>query len=181
LRESECYASVSASTAAPGQSALAWRFVDFLAGDFLREPLLAADFFVDRFVADFFVDFLAADCFVAVRDGDFLDDAFFDDAFLDDAFLDDAFLDDFVARFFVADFAALFLPGDFDVVFELGGTLSPSRRASDSAIAMACLRLVTFLCDPPLRSFPALRSSITFLTFACVFFPYFATKSSSST
>ena len=61
----------------------------------------------------------------------------------------------------------------------LAGTLSPSRRASESAIAMACLRLFTFLPEPPLRSLPALRSCITFLTFACVFLPYFAMGSSS--
>jgi len=30
------------------------------------------------------------------------------------------------------------------------GTLAPARRASDNPIAIACLRLVTFLPDRPL-------------------------------
>jgi hypothetical protein len=39
-------------------------------------------------------------------------------------------------------------------------------------MAIACLRLVTFLPDPPLRSVPCLRSRITFATFWDAFFPY---------
>jgi hypothetical protein len=151
---------------------LPYFFDDFFAADFLPDVFLVPDFLAARF----FVDLFAADCFVAFRDGDFFADAFFGDDFLAGVFFAD-----FAARFFVADFVLRFLPDAFDALFGFGGTLSPSRRASDSAIAIACLRLVTFLCDPPLRSFPALRSSITFLTFACVFFPYFATKSSSFT
>ena len=52
----------------------------------------------------------------------------------------------------------------------------PSRRrwrASDSPIAIACLRLVTFLPDRPLRSVPRLRSRITFSTFFDAFLLYF--------
>ena len=56
----------------------------------------------------------------------------------------------------------------------LEGTLSPSFRASDSPIAIACLRLFTFLPERPLFNFPCLYSSITFFTFFCVFFPYLA-------
>jgi hypothetical protein len=58
------------------------------------------------------------------------DDAFFDDAFFE-AFFDEAFFDDF------------FL-----------GTLAPFFRASESPIAIACSRLVTF---PPWPDFPRLR------------------------
>jgi TnpA family transposase len=45
------------------------------------------------------------------------------------------------------------------------GTFSPARRASESPMAMACLRLLTFVPDRPLFSVPRLRSSITFFTF----------------
>jgi hypothetical protein len=44
------------------------------------------------------------------------------------------------------------------------GTLPPARRASDRPIAIACLRLVTFLPDRPLRKVPRLRSRIVFST-----------------
>jgi hypothetical protein len=44
------------------------------------------------------------------------------------------------------------------------GTLAPARRASDRPIAIACLRLVTFLPDRPLRKVPRLRSRIVFST-----------------
>ena len=44
------------------------------------------------------------------------------------------------------------------------GTLAPARRASDRPIAIACLRLVTFLPDRPLRNVPRLRSRIVLLT-----------------
>ncbi len=47
----------------------------------------------------------------------------------------------------------------------LAGTFAPDRRASDSPMATACLRLVTFLPDRPLRSVPRFRSRITFSTF----------------
>jgi len=40
------------------------------------------------------------------------------------------------------------------------GTLAPSSRASDKPIAIACLRLFTFLPDRPERSVPRLASCI---------------------
>jgi hypothetical protein len=111
-------------------------------------------------------------------DGDFLV-VFFDevDFFEDDAFLADV---DFfeVEAFFVDEddfFDAAFFdpPEDFfeDEDF-FAGTLPPSRRASERPMAMACLRLVTFLPEPPLRSVPALRSCITFSTLSWAFLPY---------
>jgi hypothetical protein len=39
-------------------------------------------------------------------------------------------------------------------------------------MAIACLRLVTFLPERPLRSVPRLRSCIARLTLLCAFFPY---------
>src|SRR5437016_14649298 len=62
-----------------------------------------------------------------------------------------------------------FLDADF-----LRGTLAPARRASDSPIAIACLRLLTFLPDRPLFSVPFFFSCIARLTLLCAFFPYFA-------
>ncbi len=48
----------------------------------------------------------------------------------------------------------------------LRGTFAPARRASDSPMAIACLRLVTFFFDfAPLRSVPRLRSRIALPTF----------------
>src|SRR5689334_5361873 len=58
-------------------------------------------------------------------------------------------------------------------LFFLRGTFAPAARASDKPIAIACLRLVTFLPERPLRNVPALRSSITFFTLAEAFLPYF--------
>jgi hypothetical protein len=114
--------------------------------------------------ADFFADFFfAADFLLA----DFLDANFPGAAFFDaDFFAADLRAGDFLdADFFDADF--------FDADF-FGGTFAPARRASDNPMAIACLRLLTFLPEPPLRSVPSLRSCMTFLTFACAFFPYFA-------
>ena len=54
------------------------------------------------------------------------------------------------------------------------GTLPPALRASESPIAIACLRLVTFLPERPLRSLPRFISCIDFSTFFEAFFPYFA-------
>jgi hypothetical protein len=54
------------------------------------------------------------------------------------------------------------------------GTLSPSRRASLSPIAIACLRLLTVFPDRPDFSVPCLRSCIARSTLLCAFFPYFA-------
>jgi hypothetical protein len=53
------------------------------------------------------------------------------------------------------------------------GTLSPSALASDRPIAIACLRLVTFLPARPLFNVPALRFFIARSTFADAFFEYF--------
>jgi low affinity Fe/Cu permease len=57
------------------------------------------------------------------------------------------------------------------------GTLPPSRRASESPIAIACLRLFTFLPDRPERSVPCLRSCIAFSTLLEAFLPYLRAKS----
>src|SRR6476660_836174 len=56
----------------------------------------------------------------------------------------------------------------------LRGTFAPARRASLSPIAIACLRLVTFLPERPDLSVPCFRSCIARLTLLCAFFPYFA-------
>jgi hypothetical protein len=53
------------------------------------------------------------------------------------------------------------------------GTRSPSRRASERPIAIACFRLVTFLPEPPERSVPFLSSRMTFSTFLPAPLPYF--------
>jgi hypothetical protein len=52
-----------------------------------------------------------------------------------------------------------------------GGTLAPARRAWDRPMAIACLRLLTFLPERPLRSVPRLRSCIALFTFCCAFLP----------
>jgi hypothetical protein len=92
----------------------------------------------------------------------FFDERFFDDDFfVDERFFDDDFFED---DFFDEDF--------FDDFF-FDGTLPPSRRASESPMAMACLRLFTFLPELPLFSVPCLRSCIAFSTLSCAFFPYF--------
>jgi hypothetical protein len=54
------------------------------------------------------------------------------------------------------------------------GTFAPARRASDRPIAIACLRLVTFLPERPLRKVPRLRSRIVFSTLLWAFLPYLA-------
>jgi hypothetical protein len=51
------------------------------------------------------------------------------------------------------------------LLLEREGTFPPSRRASDSPMAMACLRLVTLRPELPLRSVPSLRSCIARFTF----------------
>src|ERR1700754_1330768 len=53
------------------------------------------------------------------------------------------------------------------------GTFFPSARASESPIAIACLRLLTFLPDRPLFSVPALRFFIARPTLADAFLEYF--------
>src|ERR1700710_1210298 len=75
----------------------------------------------------------------------------------------------FALRF---DFFAVFLAvlRFFETFF---GTFLPSARASDSPIAIACLRLVTFFFERPLFNVPALRFFIARSTSAEAFFEYF--------
>jgi hypothetical protein len=150
-------------------------YADFFADFFFAADFLLADFLDADFpgAAFFDADFFAAD----LRAGDFLDADFFDADFFDADFLDADFLDAdfFDADFFDADFFDVdFFDADFFDADFFGGTFAPARRASDNPMAIACLRLLTFLPEPPLRSVPSLRSCMTFLTFACAFFPYFA-------
>jgi len=51
--------------------------------------------------------------------------------------------------------------------------LPPERRASESPIAIACLRLVTFLPERPERSSPRFISCMLRLTLREAFGPYF--------
>jgi hypothetical protein len=53
------------------------------------------------------------------------------------------------------------------------GTFAPFSRASESPIAIACLRLVTFLPLRPLRNVPFLRRRIADSTRLPAAFPYF--------
>jgi hypothetical protein len=53
------------------------------------------------------------------------------------------------------------------------GTFAPDLRASERPIAIACLRLLTFRPERPLRSVPRLRSRMTFSTFFDAFLLYF--------
>ena len=55
--------------------------------------------------------------------------------------------------------------------FARAGTLPPARRASDSPIAIACLRLVTFLRERPERSVPCFISCMLRCTLLCAFSP----------
>jgi hypothetical protein len=72
-------------------------------------------------------------------------------------------------RFFaLLRFCEDFLSDDF-----LGGTLPPPRRASDSPIAIACLRLRTLRPERPLFSVPALRLRIARPTLADAILEYF--------
>ena len=77
--------------------------------------------------------------------------------FLEVVFLPVVFLEDFLAAVFLLGFFA--------------GTLAPDSLASLIAMAIACLRLFTFLPDLPLFSVPRLRSCIAFLTLLPAFFP----------
>jgi hypothetical protein len=52
------------------------------------------------------------------------------------------------------------------------GTFFPSALASDKPMAIACLRLLTFLPDRPLFRVPALRFFIARATLADAFFEY---------
>jgi len=83
----------------------------------------------------------------------------FDERFFVDLRLDDLRLEDDLRDFF----------DDF-----FFGTLPPERRASDSPMAIACLRLFTFLPERPLFSLPRFISCIAFFTFLRDFLPYLA-------
>lgn len=81
--------------------------------------------------------------------------------------------------FFVVDFLPLlrapedaFLP-DFLAPPRGLGTLAPFSLASESPIAIACFRLVTFLPLPPLRSVPLLRRFMAASTLLLAALPYF--------
>ena len=58
--------------------------------------------------------------------------------------------------------------------FGLAGTLAPLRRASERPIAIACLRLVTFLPLRPLVSVPRLRLRIADETVCFALLQYLA-------
>jgi hypothetical protein len=90
----------------------------------------------------------------ADRLDDFFDDDFFDDDFFDDDFFDDAFFDE-----------------DFFDAFFLAGTLPPARRASESPIAIACLRLLTFFPERPERRLPSFISLMLPSTLLAAFLP----------
>jgi len=64
-------------------------------------------------------------------------------------------------------FLAVFFLDDFF------GTFAPAALASESPIAIACLRLLTFFADRPLFKVPDLRFFIARPTFADAFFEYF--------
>jgi hypothetical protein len=84
--------------------------------------------------------------------------------------VEDFFADDFFAvDFFVVDF---FDEDFFDEDFFGGGTLPPSRLASDRPMAMACLRLVTFFPEPPLFNLPRFISWMFSSTLSDAFLPY---------
>jgi hypothetical protein len=53
------------------------------------------------------------------------------------------------------------------------GTFAPAARASESPIAIACLRLVTFFFERPERKVPCFRSCMTFFTVLATEAPYF--------
>lgn len=66
----------------------------------------------------------------------------------------------------------------FEVVFFLvpflgGGTFAPDARASDRAMAIACLRLFTFFFERPALSVPCFFSCMTFFTVLLALAPYF--------
>jgi hypothetical protein len=74
---------------------------------------------------------------------------------------------------FLARFARrLWDEARFAETFFGGGTLPPAARASDNPIAIACLRLVTFLPELPLFKVPAFISFMTSSTFSDAFLPY---------
>jgi hypothetical protein len=70
------------------------------------------------------------------------------------------------------DFFAVFFFDAFRFFEAFFGTFLPLALASDSPIAIACLRLLTFLPERPLFSVPALRFFIARLTSVDAFFEY---------
>jgi hypothetical protein len=72
------------------------------------------------------------------------------------------------ALFFDAAFLAPFFPAFFL------GTFAPARLASESPMAIACLRLFTFLPLRPLLRVPRFRSRMFSSTFSEAFLEYFA-------
>src|SRR5689334_25054231 len=60
------------------------------------------------------------------------------------------------------------------------GTFPPARRASDSPMAIACLRLFTRLPERPLFSVPCFRLCIARFTLLRAFCPYLAMATSCS-
>jgi hypothetical protein len=62
----------------------------------------------------------------------------------------------------------LFFAADFFL-----GTFPPALRASESPMAIACFRLVTFFPLRPLFSLPCFIARISSPTFFCAFAPYF--------
>ncbi|UYO43387.1 hypothetical protein KQX63_18655 [Rhodopseudomonas palustris] len=135
----------------------------------------------DLFLADLRDDDLRLDDFRALDVFRVLDD--FDDLRPDDFFVPARVLLDLVVLLvvvlrpdlvaFLVDVFAAFLPVFFF------GTFAPSARASDRPIAIACLRLLTFLPEPPLFSVPALRFFIARPTLADAFLEYFRAMISS--
>lgn len=74
---------------------------------------------------------------------------------------------------FVAVFVVLRLAAGRERVLFLAGTFAPFFLASDKPMAIACLRLVTFLPLPD-RRVPFFLRFIALFTVSCAFFEYFA-------
>jgi hypothetical protein len=62
------------------------------------------------------------------------------------------------------------MPYFLRALFLLAGTFAPDLRASESPIAMACLRLFTFVPERPLLSVPCFLSRMTRATFRLALF-----------
>ena len=72
-----------------------------------------------------------------------------------------------------AAYAAFLRPLLREALLRFFGTLAPDRRASESPMAIACFRLLTFLPERPERSVPDLRSCIARRTLLLAPLPYF--------
>jgi hypothetical protein len=108
-------------------------------------------------------------------DAAFLGAAFFDAVFEDvfDAALEEPPLDDLEAAL-EPPLELLEAPPEDLLPAFLAGTFSPRSLASESPIAMACLREVTFLPLRPLFNFPSCISCIVFSTLLPAPFEYLA-------